>query len=113
MAQIVWAESALLDLNDVAEYIALDKSSAARKLVQDIFTRVDLLEQTPKSGRVPPELKRSRYREVIVGPCRIFYRRPWIQSLSFTSCAVKECCEGIFSVNVKMRTANKLLEYDV
>jgi toxin ParE1/3/4 len=80
MAQIVWAESALLDLNDVAEYIALDKSSAARKLVQDIFTRVDLLEQAPKSGRVPPELKRSRYREVIVGPCRVFYR-PTLDSI--------------------------------
>jgi len=74
MAQIVWAESALLDLNDVAEYIALDKPSTARRLVQDVFARVELLEQAPKSGRVPPELKRSRYREVIVGPCRIFYR---------------------------------------
>ena len=74
MAQIVWAESALLDLNDVAEYIALDKPSAAEKLVQEVFTRVELLEQATKSGRVPPELKRSRYREVIAGPCRIFYR---------------------------------------
>ena len=74
MAQIVWAESALLDLNDVAEYIALDTPGAARKLIQEIFARVELLEQAPKSCRVPPELKRSRYREVIVGPCRIFYR---------------------------------------
>ena len=74
MAQIIWVESALLGLNDVAEYITLDKPSAARKLVQDVFARVELLEQAPKSGRVPPELKRSRYREVIVGPCRIFYR---------------------------------------
>ena len=74
MAQIVWAESALLELNDVAEYIALDKPSAAQSLVQDVFARIELLEQAPKSGRVPPELKRSRYREVLVGPCRIFYR---------------------------------------
>jgi toxin ParE1/3/4 len=74
MAQIVWAESALLDLNDVAEYIALDKPSAARRLVQDIFARIDLLEQAPKSGGVPPELKRSRYREFIVGPRRVFYQ---------------------------------------
>ena len=74
MARIVWAESALLDLNDVAEYIALDKPSAAKKLVQKVFASIDLLEQAPKSGRVPPELKGSRYREIIVGPCRIFYR---------------------------------------
>ena len=74
MARIVWTEPALIDLDSIAEYIALDKPSAARNLVEQVFARVELLEHSPKSGRVPPELKRSRYREIIVGPCRIFYR---------------------------------------
>ena len=74
MAQIIWTEPALQDLNDIAEYIALDKASAATNLVQKIFSSVERLEQFPKSGRMPPELKKSRYREVIVSPCRIFYR---------------------------------------
>ena len=74
MAEIVWTESALSELNDIAEYIALDKTRAAIKLVQRVFNRVDLLSDSPKSGRKPPELGDSRYREVIVGPCRIFYR---------------------------------------
>lgn len=74
MAKIIWTESALLDLNDIAEYIALDKVSAAKKLVQKVLSRVDLLSDAPDSGRRPPELGDSRYREVIVGPCRIFYR---------------------------------------
>lgn len=74
MAKIVWTESAISDVNDIAEYIALDNVSAAKKLVQKIFGRVELLADSPNSGRKPPELGESRYREVIVGPCRIFYR---------------------------------------
>jgi len=74
MAQIIWTEPALTDLNDIAEYIAIDKLNAATSLVQRVFSAVERLEKHPHSGRKPPELKDSRYREVIVGPCRIFYR---------------------------------------
>jgi len=74
MAQIIWTEPALLDLDAIAEYIALDKPSAAGRLVQKVFSVTDRLEQFPESGRIPPEFKKSRYREIIVNPCRIFYR---------------------------------------
>ncbi len=74
MAQIIWTEPALQDLNNIAEYIALDKVSAAKRLVQKVFASVERLEQFPQSARTPPELKNSRYLEVIVNPCRIFYR---------------------------------------
>jgi toxin ParE1/3/4 len=75
MAQIVWTEPALRDLDEIAEYIALDKYSAAQNLVEQVFSRVAQLQEFPESGRKPPELpKNSRYYEVIVGPCRIFYR---------------------------------------
>nr|MBF0221031.1 type II toxin-antitoxin system RelE/ParE family toxin [Desulfobulbaceae bacterium] len=74
MAQIIWTEPALADLNDIAEYIALDKLGAAKYLVKKVFSSVERLEDFPESGRVPLELMKSRYREVIVGPCRIFYR---------------------------------------
>ena len=75
MAQIVWTEPALRDLDEIAEYIALDKYSVAKNLVEQVFARVEQLQKFPESGRKPPELpKDSRYFEVIVGPCRIFYR---------------------------------------
>ncbi len=75
MAQIVWAESALSDLYGIAEYIALDKVDAAKYLVEKVFASVDRLEGFPEAGRIPPELESStRYRELIVGPCRVFYR---------------------------------------
>jgi len=74
MAQVIWTEPALDDLNGIAEYIALDKPSAAAKLVKKVLSSTELLEQFPKSGRKPPELEDFRYREIIVPPCRIFYR---------------------------------------
>ena len=74
MAEIVWTEPALLDLEEIAEYIALDKYTAAQKLVKKVFSTVERLELFPKSGRIPPELENSRYRELIIEPCRVFYR---------------------------------------
>ncbi len=36
MAKVVWTEPALQDLDEIAEYIALDKLSAAKKLVEKV-----------------------------------------------------------------------------
>lgn len=74
MAQVIWTEPALADLDQIVEYIALDKISAAKSLARKDFSSLDHLEQFPNSGRRPPELKKSKYSEIIVGPCRIFYR---------------------------------------
>ena len=75
MAKIIWTEPALNNLDDIAEYIALSNLPAAQRLVQKIFEKVDRLEQHPKSGKVPQELSKLDYREVIVNPCRIFYKQ--------------------------------------
>lgn len=74
MARLIWTEPALDDLDCVAEYIALDNPVAAARLVERVFARVGQLERFPKSGKRPPELLRTPYREVVVPPCRIFYR---------------------------------------
>ncbi|MCC5847377.1 MAG: type II toxin-antitoxin system RelE/ParE family toxin [Verrucomicrobia bacterium] len=74
MARLIWTEPALQDLDEVAEYIALDDPSAAARYVQRVFDCVGRLEVHPKSGKKPPELSRSPYREVVVPPCRVFYR---------------------------------------
>jgi len=65
MAQIIWTEPALSDLNEIADYIALDKPNAARSLVKQVFSSVDNLEQFSELGRTPPELKLSKYHEII------------------------------------------------
>ena len=75
MAKVVWTEPALQDLDEIAEYIALDKLSAAKKLVKKVFEATDNLEDFPKIGRKPPELRKTKYLELVVNPCRIFYRQ--------------------------------------
>jgi plasmid stabilization system protein ParE len=74
VAEVIWAEPALQELDAIAEYIALDNPAAASDLVQQIFYKTERLENFPQSGRIPPELPNSVYREVVVPPCRIFYR---------------------------------------
>jgi plasmid stabilization system protein ParE len=74
MAQVIWAEPALNDLDAIADYIALDNPEAARRLVQKIFEHVDHLEVHPRLGSKPPELRGWRYRQIVEPPCRIFYR---------------------------------------
>jgi addiction module RelE/StbE family toxin len=74
MARLIWTEPALLDLDEIAEYISLDNPLAASKFVQRVFDHVERLELFPESGKNPAELKTSIYREIVVPPCRIFYR---------------------------------------
>lgn len=74
MAQVIWTEPALQELDAIAEYIALDNPVAASDLVRTIFNKTGRLADFPRSGRIPPELAHSVYREIVVPPCRIFYR---------------------------------------
>jgi toxin ParE1/3/4 len=74
MAQIIWTEPALDDLNNIAEYIAVSNPYAAKQLVENVFSKVQRLEQFPDSGRVPEEISNLNYREVVVNPCRVFYK---------------------------------------
>lgn len=74
MAQVVWTEPALHDLEAIADYIALEDPQAARGLVQRVFRHVEQLVAQPESGSRPPEMRQSRYRQIVEPPCRVFYR---------------------------------------
>lgn len=74
MAEVIWTEPALQELDAIAEYIALDNPAAASHLVEEIFNKTERLQDFPQSGQLAPELPNSIYREVITPPCRIFYR---------------------------------------
>jgi plasmid stabilization system protein ParE len=73
MAEIIWTEPALNDLDAIADYIALDNPVAARQLVQRVFQHVEQLAKHPRSGSKPQELRGWRYRQIVEAPCRIFY----------------------------------------
>ncbi len=74
MAEIVCTNTALDQLDDLAHYIAIYKPYAARALVIRAVETVSRLADFPLSGRVPDELPHSVYREIVIPPCRIFYR---------------------------------------
>ena len=74
MAEIIWTEPALNDLDAIADYIAIENPVAASEFVRRVFAHVEQLEDHPESGPRPPELGNARYRQIVKPPCRIFYR---------------------------------------
>lgn len=74
MARIIWTEPALQELDKIADYISLDNPTAAKNLVREAFDRVDQLTDHPKSGKLSEEFEATVYREIVMPPCRIFYR---------------------------------------
>lgn len=74
MAEIVWSDPALSDLDAIADYIALENPAAASAFVKRVIDHVGQLAEHPERGSRPQELKRSRYRQIVEPPCRVFYR---------------------------------------
>jgi toxin ParE1/3/4 len=74
VARIIWTESALQDLDQIADYISLDKPKAANRFVQRVFDQVEQLASHPKTGSIPNELNGTPYRQLVIPPVRIFYR---------------------------------------
>ena len=72
--KIVWTLRSREDLRDIATFISKDNPPAALKLGDQIFARVDSLEQFPELGRVVPERNQPHIREIVVKPYRIVYR---------------------------------------
>lgn len=74
MAEVIWTEPALSDLEAIADYIALDNPAAARALVQRVLSHVEQLADHSLSGPKLPEFKGWRYRQIVEPPCRAIYR---------------------------------------
>lgn len=74
MAEVIWTEPALSDLDAIADYIALENPDAARALVQRVFHHIGQLIDHPRSGSKPAELRGWRFRQIVEPPCRVFYR---------------------------------------
>jgi addiction module RelE/StbE family toxin len=71
--QIVWSKTALADLRDLVRYIAADDPESARRFGDCIVSRVEGLRAFPRLGRMVPECRDDRVREIILTPYRIVY----------------------------------------
>ncbi len=78
-AKLIWTAPAVDDLDDIAAFIAEDDPRAAAELVGAAFAAVERLRRFPSAGRLVPEIPGRLYREVIVPPLRIIYRREGAQ----------------------------------
>ncbi|WP_024329970.1 type II toxin-antitoxin system RelE/ParE family toxin [Thioalkalivibrio sp. ALR17-21] len=73
---ITFAECALRDLEQMQEwYSEQGVPEVGQRLVQEIFQRVQALNDHPDIGRVVPEFDQPFLREVVHPPFRIVYRR--------------------------------------
>ena len=75
MADAVWTEPALSDLDAIADYIARYDAVAAPSLIRAVFRHVDRLVEHPRMGSYPSELQTKHYRQNIEPPWSIFYRQ--------------------------------------
>ena len=74
MGKIIWAPSALNDIESIAEYIARDSVDQAALFMTRIIEMTDRLERFPQSGRIIPEINDEYCREIVYGSYRIMYR---------------------------------------
>ena len=65
---------ALVGLEEIADYISLDKPTAASRFVQRVFDRIEQLSIHPQSGSELSELTGTQYRQLVIPPVRVFYR---------------------------------------
>lgn len=72
--KIVWSPLAVDRVFEIAEYIALDKPTAAADWLDTVFESVKRLKKFPRSGRVIPEIQLDEFREIILDNYRIIYR---------------------------------------
>lgn len=75
--EVIWAEVAIRDLEEIVDFVEQEAPMAARRLFDRIVEHSRALETFPLRGRVVPELARfevESYRELIVAPFRLMYR---------------------------------------
>jgi toxin ParE1/3/4 len=74
MAQLIWTEPSLRQLESIVDYISLDKPLAAKRVAQMVFDSTGNVERFKLIGRQIPEFPASNYRQLWISPCWIYYR---------------------------------------
>lgn len=70
---MIWSHPARADLRSIHDFVAHDSRFYAKKVVQDIREKTDVLEPTPRVGRKVAELNNDQVRELSLYSYRIIY----------------------------------------
>lgn len=73
MAQIIWTETARLDLVGISDYLDRYSTFFASTTIARFFERTDQLVNFPEMGRIIPEIDLPRFRELLETNYRIMY----------------------------------------
>jgi len=73
MVEIKWTDNALVELDEIANYISKDSPKYAQILVKEIYGMVAYLKEFPKFGRRVPEYNDPNLREILYKNYRIIY----------------------------------------
>ena len=71
--KIFWSPLAVERLEYIYDFISKENASAAQKMINKIFKRVESLSKYPERGRKVPEANRKEIREVFEDEYRIIY----------------------------------------
>lgn len=75
--RVVWTEAATQDLIEIVSFVARKSPTNSRRLLIRLRSKADLLERSPRRGRIVQELASTgsrAWRELVVKPHRIVYR---------------------------------------
>lgn len=72
--KVTWSKVALADLEGAADFIAKDSSHYAAAFVRDVRDAARSLRYLAKRGRVVPEFRDPRIRELLVRNYRLIYQ---------------------------------------
>jgi len=72
--RVLWSDSALERATEFFDFIAEDNPAAARRVVQDLFDRVEVLSEQPFLGRLLSEEIDPSLRRLVVGSYVVVYQ---------------------------------------
>jgi len=70
---VIWSDPAKTDLRSIHDFIAHDSRHYAKKVIQDIREKTDILDDLPQIGKVVAELNDEAVRELWLYSYRIIY----------------------------------------
>ncbi len=71
--KVYWTDTAIEHLSAIHDYIALNSTKYAQRVVDRLTRRSQQIGNFPLSGRIVPEFEVEQIREVIEGQYRIIY----------------------------------------
>lgn len=71
---LIWSPVSRDDLRDIVRFIARDNPERAESFGYQLMTETDKVQDHPEIGRIVPEYRDPKIREIIFRPYRIVYR---------------------------------------